>query len=145
MARHYAKNPATTVSDGLLEQARARAEAAAARLREVEHGDPASASWPAEYEAASAAARAASRRVDALEQLHAAQVERGGQRAAAVKAHAADLKAIEAGLARPVTRWPPPPSEHLGRYGRAGHGCRRRITHCWPRAARGRLGGPAGG
>ena len=54
--------------------------------------------WESEYEAASAAVRAASRRVEALEQLRAAQVERGGKREAAVKAAAGDLEAIEAGL-----------------------------------------------
>ena len=100
MARKYVTpaSPAATVTDDLLEQARARADAAASRLRAAERADPAASGWEAEYEAASAAVRATSRRVEALEQLRAAQVERGGKRAAAVKAAAADLKAIEAGL-----------------------------------------------
>lgn len=45
------------------------------------------------------AAQAASRRVEALERLRAAQLERGGKRDAAVKAAAGDLKSIAAGLA----------------------------------------------
>ena len=101
MARKYVSNPAgsvTPVTDQLLTEARGLAEAAAARLREAEHADPSAPGWGTAYESAAAAVRATSRRVEALEQLRAAQVERGGQRAAAVKAAAADLKAIEAGL-----------------------------------------------
>ena len=89
MARKYV-NPAksASVDDQVLAEARTKAEAAAARLREAERADPLAPSWPAEYEAATTAARAASRRVEALEQLRAAQLERGGQRATAVKATA---------------------------------------------------------
>jgi len=104
MARKYV-NPAgsvTPVTDQLLDEARIRADAAAARLREAEHADPARPGWDAEYEAATAAARSTSRRVEALERLRAAQVERGGKREAAVKAAAGDLKSLASGLA--VTR-----------------------------------------
>jgi hypothetical protein len=82
MARKYV-NPAkssVTVTDELLPEARARDQAAQARLREAESADPASPRWDSEYEAASAAVRATARRVAALEQLRAAQVERGGKR-----------------------------------------------------------------
>ena len=96
MARKYASAP--PVDDQLLTEARAKAESAAARLREAERGDPLSASWPADYEAATAAARATARRVEALEAARAAQLERGGQREATVKAAAKDLKGIAAGL-----------------------------------------------
>ncbi len=51
--------------------------------RASSRGDPTSPSWDAEYDAASTALRAAERRLEALERLRAAQVERGGQRAAA--------------------------------------------------------------
>ena len=70
MARKYL-NPAgsvTPVTDDLLEQARAQAEAAAARLRAAEHADPGRCpGGKRSTQAAAAAARAASRRVDALE------------------------------------------------------------------------------
>ena len=94
MARKYV-NPAKSapVDDQVLTEARTKAEAAAARLREAERGDPLSPGWDAEYEAATTAARAAARRVEAIEQLRAAQLERGGQRAAAVKSAQKDLQA----------------------------------------------------
>ncbi len=116
MARHYVKNPAgsaTPVTDDLLEQARAKAGAAAARLRAAEHADPALPGWEAEYSAATAAARAAGRRVEALEQLRAAQVERGGQRAAAVKAAAKDLAATATSLAASRDQVAAAAAEHL--------------------------------
>ena len=99
MARKYV-NPARSapVDDQVLTDARTKAEVAAARLREAERADPSSPSWPAEYEAASSAARAASRRAEALEAARAAQLERTGQRAATVKSADKDLKAMAAGL-----------------------------------------------
>ena len=115
MARKYVTpaSPAATVTDDLLEQARARADAAAARLRAAEQADPAAAGWESEYEAASAAVRATSRRVEALEQLRAAQVERGGKRAALVKSHAADLKAMAAALGASRDQVAAAAAEHL--------------------------------
>lgn len=101
MARRYV-NPAgsaTPVTDKLLGEARARAEVAAARLHAAEHADPARPGWDDEYSAATAAAQAAARRVEALERLRAAQIERAGQRDAALKASTGDLKSIAAGLA----------------------------------------------
>ncbi len=115
MARKYV-NPAKSapsVDDKLLDEARAKAEVAGARLREAEHGDPLSPGWDAEYESAVAAARAASRRVGALEQLRAAQLERGGQREATVKASAKDLKAIAAGLSASRDQIAAAAAEHL--------------------------------
>ena len=70
MARKYV-NPAKSappVDDKLLDEARAKAEVTAAQLREAERGDPLAPSWPAEYEAATAAARAASRAMDGVAQ-----------------------------------------------------------------------------
>ncbi len=110
------KNPAgpvTTVTDDQVEQARAKAEAAAARLRAAERADPALPGWEAEYEAATAAVRAAVRRVEALEQLRAQQVERGGQRAAAVKAAAKDLAATATALAASRDQVAAAAAEHL--------------------------------
>lgn len=89
-------------ADRLLPEARTRAAAAAAALQEAERADPMGQGWDQNYEAASRVATATARRVDALESLHARQVERGGQRAEAVAAAAQELDAIAAGLA--VTR-----------------------------------------
>ena len=111
MARKYASAP--PVDDQVLAEARAKAEAAAARLREAERGDPLAPGWETEYEAASAAVRAASRRVEAVEQLRAAQLERGGQRAAAVKSAEKDLKAITAGLSASRNQIAAAAAEHL--------------------------------
>lgn len=100
MARKYV-NPAgsvTPVTDKLLIEARARAEAAAARFRQAEHADPLASGWDAEFESATMAARATARRVEALEQARAAQIERGGKRDAALKSAAGDLKSIASGL-----------------------------------------------
>ena len=100
MARKYV-NPAgsvTPVTDKLLIEARARAEAAAARLRQAEHADPLASGWDAEFESATMAARATARRVESLEQARAAQIERGGKRDAALKSAAGDLKSIASGL-----------------------------------------------
>ena len=80
MARKYV-NPnraSTSVTDEMLEGARGRVAAAAERLRDAEQGDPTSPSWNAEYEAGATALRAAERRLEALERLRAAQVERVG-------------------------------------------------------------------
>ena len=115
MARKYV-NPAKSappVDDKLLDEARAKAEVTAARLREAERGDPLAPSWPAEYEAATAAARATSRRVEALEQLRAAQLERGGQRAAAVKSAQKDLAAKGTALATSRDAVAAAAAEHL--------------------------------
>ena len=98
MARHYLKNPAESITDKLLAEARERADDAAARMREIEHADPSRDTWPAEYEAASAAARATARRVEGLERLRAAQVERTGQRAKTAKESAKELDSMAAGL-----------------------------------------------
>jgi hypothetical protein len=102
MARKYI-NPnrpaAGLVTDELLDAARERVASTAARLRAAEGADPGAAGWDAEYEGASGAARAAERRLAALESLRARQVERGGQRAATVKASAADLQQLAVGLA----------------------------------------------
>ena len=114
MARKYI-NPVKSppVDDQVLTEARTRAETAAARLREAERGDPLAPSWPAEYEAATTAARAASRRVDAIEALRAAQLERGGQRAAAVKSAAKDLAGMATALATSRDQVAAAAAEHL--------------------------------
>jgi hypothetical protein len=100
MARKYV-NPnrpsPTLVTDALLAEARTRADAAAARVRAAERADPARPGWDSEYAAATSAATATQRRVDALAALRAAQLERSGKRDAAVKA--ADLDAMAAALA----------------------------------------------
>jgi hypothetical protein len=101
VARKYV-NPAQqsaipAVTEGALAEARGKLTAAQARLAEAERADPSAPGWDGEYEAASAALRAAERRVAALEMLRAAQAERGGKRAAAVKA--AGLEGIAADLA----------------------------------------------
>ena len=64
-----------------------------ARLRATENADPADPAWESEFSAATTAANLTGRRVVALEQLRAAQVERGGKRDAAVKAAAASWTA----------------------------------------------------
>jgi len=111
MARKYVS--ALPVDDKLLTEARAKAASAASRLREAERADPLSPGWDVEYESASAAVRAASRRVEALEQLRAAQLERGGQRAAAVKSAAKDLRAVEASLSTSRDAVAAAAAEHL--------------------------------
>jgi hypothetical protein len=86
MARKYINpNRPALVADEALEEARQRAQAAAERLHTVEQADPLAPVWDGEYEAATIAARVAQRRLEALESLRARQVERSGQRAAAVK------------------------------------------------------------
>ena len=100
MARRYV-NPsrsATAVNEKLLDAAREKAAAAAARLRRVEGSNPALPNWDAEYEAAAMAARATARRAEALERLVAAQVERGGKREAAAAEMTGDLKAAASAL-----------------------------------------------
>jgi hypothetical protein len=86
-------------ADAQLAGARAKLEAAAARLREAEGGDVSRPSWAPEYEAAETGERVARRRVEVLERLRAAQLERGGRREAAAAAMAADMKAMAAALA----------------------------------------------
>jgi hypothetical protein len=99
VARRYVNPGKTTplVNDAQLTEAQARADAAAARLRETEQADPLAAGWDDAYAAASTAATAARRRVEALSALRAAQLERSGKRDAAVKA--AGLDAMAAALA----------------------------------------------
>lgn len=105
MARRYVNPnrpvpaPATPVTDKLLDEARARLATAQDRVRDAENADPTAPGWDQEYAAADAAAAASARRVEALERLRAAQVERGGARSAAVKNAAADLKAMATSLA----------------------------------------------
>jgi hypothetical protein len=94
MARRYLPSVLSVPADRLLSAAREKAAAAAARARESEQANPADPGWDQEYDAASSALRAADRRVEALERLQAAQVERAGKRAKAVEAAAADLKQI---------------------------------------------------
>ena len=100
MARKYV-NPAksaASVDDRALDEARTRTESAAARLRAAERGDPLAPGWDTEYEVASASAKAAFRRLEALEAARAAQLERDGKRADAAKAAQKDIAAIEAAL-----------------------------------------------
>ena len=111
MARKYVSAP--PVDDEVLAEARAKAASAAARLREAERGDPLSPGWDTEYESASAAVRAATRRVEAIEQLRAAQLERGGQRAAAVKSAAKDLAGMATALATSRDQVAAAAAEHL--------------------------------
>ena len=86
---------------------------------EAERGDPLAPSWPAEYESAAAAVRAASRRVEALEQLRAAQLERDGQRAAAVKSALGATAGMATGLVGvPGFRSPLRPPSTCGRWPR---------------------------
>lgn len=99
MARKYDPAKSTSiVTDRLLAEARERAAAASARLYDAEHADPSSPGWDVTYEAAATAVRATSRRVEGLERLRAAQIERGGKREAAAKAAAPDLKSMAAQL-----------------------------------------------
>jgi hypothetical protein len=97
MARKYI-NPnrpaAGLVTDELLDAARERVASTAARLQLAEAADPSAPGWEWEYEASTTAARAAERRLEALESLRARQVEGAGRRAAAVKASATDLQSI---------------------------------------------------
>ena len=101
------------MTDKLLDEARTRAAAAAARLRAAEHGDPTRPGWDSEYESAANAVRATSRRVEGLERLRAAQVERGGKRETAVKEAAGDLKAIAAALSASRDQVAAAAAEHL--------------------------------
>ena len=90
MARKYV-NPAKSappVDGKLLDEARAKAEVTAAQLREAERGDPLAPSWPAEYEAATAAARAASRR-DGRGDAGPGAADPGGEQ---VRRHRADVR-----------------------------------------------------
>ena len=108
-------NPAksTTVTDGQLAEARAKAEAASAHCREVERGDPLKPGWDAEFLAAETAVKATARGVEALEALRAAQLERSGVRAAAVKAAGPDLKASASALAASRDTIAAAAAEHL--------------------------------
>lgn len=95
MARQYA-NPAT---EDRVSEAQQRLDAAREQLRSAEAADPLAAGWEARYERASTAVRACERRLTALETLRAAQLERGGQRDAAVQAAAKELAATAKSLA----------------------------------------------
>lgn len=115
MARKYI-NPAKSapaVTDRVLDEARARAAVAAERLQAAEDADPAHPGWESEYGAASADARAAQRRVEGLERLRAAQLERSGKRDAAVKAAAPELADLAAGLAASRDQVAAAAAEHL--------------------------------
>lgn len=101
---------ATVVPDALLDEARNRAEAAAARLRDA---DPLAPGWDDQYAAAAAAARAADRRLAAVEALRAAQVERGGQRAKAAAAAKVELDAMAAALGASRDQVAAAAAEHL--------------------------------
>lgn len=92
-------SPPVLVTDELLADARARAEAAAGQLRDAEQADPGG-SWEADYAAAVAATRATALRVEGLERLRAAQVERSGQRAMAVSGAALPEIAAQLGASR---------------------------------------------
>jgi hypothetical protein len=101
VARRYA-NPAKSVAlvtESTLGEAQTRVDRARTRLRDAESADPALPGWDGEYDAASAAVRAAERRVEALTSLRAAQVERSGRRAETVKSSENELASIAAGLA----------------------------------------------
>jgi hypothetical protein len=113
MARKYVNpnHPPTLMTDQLLAEARERGKAAAERVRAAERADPATPGWDQEYEMAEAAARAAARRVEGLERLCAAQLERSGKRAEAVKA--AGLEPVTAGLAASRDAVAAAAAEHL--------------------------------
>jgi hypothetical protein len=99
MARKY--NPAkstTIVTDRLLAAAGDRLDAARVTLREVEQADPTQSSWDGQYDAAASAVRACERRVAALTDLRAAQLERGGKRDQVVQESAGELSQMAAGL-----------------------------------------------
>lgn len=114
MARKYV-NPARSapVGDQLLTEARTKAESAAARLQEAERADPLAPGWSAEFEAASASARSAARRVEVLEAARAAQLERTGQREATVKALAKNLAGMAAKLSASRDQVAAAAAEHL--------------------------------
>ena len=114
MARKYV-NPAKSapIDDQVLAQARVKAEAAAARLREAERGDPVAPGWSDEFEAATTAARATARRVEALEQLRAAQLERNGERATRVRSAQKDLASMATALATSRDAVAAAAAEHL--------------------------------
>ncbi len=95
---NYASRPASPVSENLLNEARARLQAAEQRLTRAEHADPAAPGWGGEYAAAAAAVGQARRHVEAVEQLQAAQVERAGIRAKAAAAAAGELDQMAAAL-----------------------------------------------
>jgi hypothetical protein len=100
MARRYVPAGALAlVTEATVAAAQARLDGARGRLREAEGADPASQGWDGEFDAASAAVRAAERRLEALTSLRAAQVERSGRRAETVKSSAKELASIAAGLA----------------------------------------------
>jgi hypothetical protein len=93
-----AATAAPAVADRLLDEARERAAAAQGRLHAAERADASLPGWEAEYGAALAAGRSSARRVAALEQLRASQVEAAGKRDAAVKAAGPALEAAAAEL-----------------------------------------------
>jgi hypothetical protein len=100
VARRYV-NPAKSVAlvtESTLGEAQARLDGAREQLRTVEAGDPLQPGWESEFDHASVAVRAAERRLEALTSLRAAQLERSGQRAAAVKAAGKELDSLAASL-----------------------------------------------
>jgi len=81
MARQYASHPsAHKVTDEQLEQARERAQITQENLREASTADPLEPGWDSRYQAAQDAHRMTARRLEALESLRAAQIERTGAR-----------------------------------------------------------------
>jgi hypothetical protein len=115
VARRYV-NPAKSVAlvtESTLAGAQVRVDRARERLQAAESADPLAPGWDGEYDAASAAVRAAERRLEALTSLRAAQVERGGKRDAAVKASGKELEGIAAGLRASRDQIAAAAAEHL--------------------------------
>jgi hypothetical protein len=115
VARRYL-NPAkslTLVSEATLAEAQTRLDGARERLRAVEEADPSSLGWDSAYDGAASAVRAAERRLEALASLRAAQVERSGKRADAVKAAGKELEGIAKGLAASRDAVASAAAEHL--------------------------------
>jgi hypothetical protein len=114
MARRYVPGGALAlVSESTVAAAQARLDGARGRLREAEGVDPSLAGWDSVYDVAAAAVRAAERRLAALSSLRAAQVERSGKRADAVKAAAKELEGIAAGLGASRDQVAAAAAEHL--------------------------------
>lgn len=99
MARKYV-NPSgpRLVTADQITSAQAELAQAKQELAEIAEGDVTARGWAGAYETAAIAERAAQRRLDTIEQLHAAQVERTGKRAATVKTAAPEVKAMAEAL-----------------------------------------------
>jgi hypothetical protein len=108
-----AASAAAPVTDRLLEQARERAAAAQGRLHAAERADASLPGWEVEYAAALAAERSSARRVVALEQLRAGQIEAAGKRDAAVKAAGPELSSAAAELTASRDKVGAAADEHL--------------------------------